>query len=84
MVARSGISFAELRQLLLDLGFAQSKRGTFWLFEHPISAMTFAYRPYRAKEKVTQLDIHVTRQDLDASGLLAPEAFDDLLEKATA
>jgi len=84
MIARSTVTFGELRQLLLDLGFTQSKRGRFWLFEHGPSETILAYRPYRRRERVTVKDLHVTRQDLDWRGLLAPEAFDDVLRKATA
>ena len=32
MIARSSVSFERLQQLLLDLGFTQTKRGDFWVF----------------------------------------------------
>lgn len=84
MIARSTVSFAQLRQFLLDLGFTVTKRGKFWFFEHAPSETTFLYRPYRAREKVTLLDIDSTRFHLDWRGVLEPEAFDDRLKKATA
>jgi len=84
MIARSEITFAELRQLLLDLGFKASKRGRFWFFEHSASETTFLFRAYRLRERVTERDIKSTRLHLDWRGLLAAEAFDDLLKKATA
>jgi hypothetical protein len=84
MIARSTISFAELRQLLMDHGFTANKRGKFWLFEHPPSETWFLFRPYRTREKVTLGDLHMTRKHLDWRGLLSPEAFDDALKKATA
>ena len=84
MIARSLVTFDELRQLLLDLGFTPTRRGKFWYFEHAPSKAILAYRPYRPRERVTFKDLHVTRQDLDWRGLLAPEAFDDRLKKATA
>jgi hypothetical protein len=84
MIARSSVTFAELRQLLLDVGFVQSKRGKFWVFEHAASETRLAYRLYKARERITLVDLHITRQDLDWHGLLAPETFDDLLKKATA
>jgi|GEM_PF-7101869 hypothetical protein len=34
MITRSMVTFAELRQLLVDLGFTVSQRGRFWSFEH--------------------------------------------------
>jgi hypothetical protein len=84
MIAKSTISFAELRQFLLELGFTLSKRGKFWFFEHTPSETTFLFRPYRSREKVTLVDIDSTRFHLDWRGLLTPEAFDDRLKKATA
>lgn len=84
MIARSAVTFAELQQLLEDVGFTQSKRGKFWVFEHSPSETVLTYRPYRLKERVTMLDMHMTRQHLDWRGVLAEQAFDDLLKKATA
>src|SRR5262249_22964284 len=84
MIARSTVTFAELRQLLVDLGFTVGKRGKFWFFEHAPSETTLAYRPYRVRERVTLLDMHITRQHLDWRGVLEERAFDDLLKKATA
>ena len=84
MFVRSTVTFDELRQLLLDLGFTQSKRGKFWLFEHGPSETVLAYRPYRPRERVTVKDLQVTRRDLDWRGLMPPGEFDDVLKKATA
>jgi hypothetical protein len=84
MIARSTLSFAELRQFLLDLGFTVAKRGKFWFFEHAPTETTFLFRPYRAREKVTLMDLHMTRRHLDLRGVLSEQGFDDLLKKATA
>ena len=84
MIARSGTTFAELQKLLLDLGFTQSRRGKFWYFAHSHSKAILAFRPYRAQERVTLVDLHITRQDLDGYDLLRPEEFDERLSKATA
>ena len=84
MVARSTVTFEELRQLLLELGFTQAKRGKFWYFEHAASKAILAFRSYRARERVLIKDLDVTRQDLEWRGLLEPEAFDAWLTKATA
>lgn len=84
MIAKSTVTFAELRQLLLDLGFTVSKRGKFWCFEHPPSETVFEYRPYRARENVTLMDLHMTRKQLDWRDVLNEKAFDDRLRKATA
>jgi hypothetical protein len=84
MIARNTVTFAELRQFLLDLGFTQSKREKFWFFEHQPSGTVFGYRPYRARDKVTLMDLDMTRRHLDLRGVLAPEAFNERLKKATA
>jgi hypothetical protein len=81
---RSAVLFADLREFLAGLGFKQSRRGKFWSFEHGPSETTLLYRPYRVRERVTLLDLHRTRQDLDLRGVLEEEEFDDLLKKATA
>ncbi len=84
MVARSTVTFERLQQVLLDLGFTQSKRGIFWVFVHAPSKATLIYRPYRPRERLTLKDLHVTRQDLEWRELMTPEAFDDILQKASA
>ncbi|MGH7169439.1 MAG: hypothetical protein ACRELF_13620 [Gemmataceae bacterium] len=84
MIAKSTIAFAELRQFLLDLGFTLSKRGKFWFFEHAPSETTFLYRPYRAREKVTLVDLDSTRRHLDWRGVLSENAFGELLKQASA
>lgn len=83
MIARSTVTFAELRQLLVDLGFTVSKRGRFWFFEHKPSGTELGYRPYRLPERVTLRDVNSTRFQLDWHGVLAPEVFDERLKKAT-
>lgn len=84
MIARSTVTFAELRQLLVDLGFTVRKHGKGWLFEHPSSETWFMYRPYRSREKVAVGDLHMTRKQLDWRDVLSEKAFDDRLKKATA
>ena len=66
---------AEFRQFLLDLGFTAAKRGKFWFFEHSPSETTYLFRPYRAVEKVSLIDIQSTRRHLDLRGVLDEQAF---------
>ena len=84
MIAKSTITFAEFRQFLLDLGFTLAKRGKFWFFEHAASQTTYLFRPYRAADKVSVVDIRSTRRHLDLRGVLDEQAFDDRLRRATA
>ncbi len=84
MIAKSSITFAELRQFLLDLGFTAVKRGKSWFFEHAPSETAFLFRPYRATKKVSLIDVQSTRRHLDLRGVLKEQAFDDRWRKATA
>jgi hypothetical protein len=84
VIAKSNITFAEFRQFLLDLGFTLAKRGKFWFFEHSASETTYLFRPYRAADKVSLIDIQSTRRHLDLRGVLDEQAFDDRLHRATA
>ena len=84
MIAKSTISFSELRHFLLELGFTVCKRGKFWVFEHAPSETQFLFRPYRPREKVSLIDIQSTRRHLDLRGVLDDRTFDRLLQKATA
>jgi hypothetical protein len=84
MIARSLVPLERLQQLLLDLGFTQTKRGDFWEFVHDHSKAILTYRPYRSRERVALKDLQVTCQNLEWRELMTPEAFDDALQKATA
>ena len=84
MIARSTVTFAELRQLLVDLGFTVSKSGKGWVFEHPPSETWFMYRPYRLRERITPVDLDATRKQLDWRDVLDEKTFDDRLKKASA
>jgi hypothetical protein len=75
VIARSDVPFNDLRQFLVDLGFSVSRRGKFWHFEHAPSETTYVFRPYRAREKVTRLDIQSTRRHLELRGLLDTQSL---------
>lgn len=81
----SDLSYAELRRLLLDLGFAEKKvPGPHIVFYHAPSDTLFAFRAYKPKQKVFVDDLVGVRFHLDWRGLLDAEAFDNLLRKASA
>ncbi len=51
------MTFAKLRQLLLDLGFAeQTVPGPNIVYFHEPSRALFAFRPYKQNERVTEYD----------------------------
>ncbi len=84
MIKRSDVTFERLRQILLDLGFTESRRGKAWYFEHPPSETIFLFRPYRLRERITLMDLVHVRTHLDWRGVLAERAFENMLEKASA
>ena len=80
----SSIGFAQLRRLLLDLHFNETRKDGYWRFEHPESDTVFVFRPYAADDNVTVQDLSTTRTHLDWRGLLSANAFDDHLTKTPA
>jgi hypothetical protein len=80
----SSVSFAQLRQLLLELHFAESRKDAYWRFEHPDSETVFLFRPYALADNVSVPDLDATRTHLDWKGLLSAHAFDDSLTKTPA
>lgn len=80
----STIQFDELRRLLRDLGFSESREAAGWRFEHPASGTFFLFRPYSLVDKVSMPDLVSTRMHLDWRGLLSGAAFDDSFAKTPA
>jgi predicted RNA binding protein YcfA (HicA-like mRNA interferase family) len=81
----SDLTFAALRSLLLDLGFVENTvPGSHFLFEHASSGTVLVFRSYRPQEKVNLPDLVSVRIHLDQRDLLAADAFDNLLRKASA
>jgi hypothetical protein len=80
----SSVMFAELRRVLQELGFTETRVDEFWRFEHPDSDTVFLFRPYALDEHISLPDLASTRIHLDWRGLLSANAFDDLLAKTPA
>jgi hypothetical protein len=80
----SSVNFAQLRRLLLDLQFRETRTDAYRRFEHPESGTVFLFRPYASDDDVTMQDLASTRTHLDWRGLLSANAFDDFLTKAPA
>jgi hypothetical protein len=82
---RSPVTFAQLRRLLLDNGFLESRtEASSWRFQHPASGAIFLFRPYALDEKVSMPDLASTRTHLEWRGLLPGTTFDDALTKTPA
>jgi hypothetical protein len=80
----SHVTFSELRRLLLDLGFSESRPKGFWRFEHSASGAVLLFRPYTEEEDVSISDLGSARMHLDWRGLVSANAFDDSLTKRPA
>jgi hypothetical protein len=78
------VPFAQLRHLLLELGFTEAQKDTYWRFGHPASGTILVFRPYSLAEHVTVQDLAGTRKHLDWRGLLVDAKFEDALTKAPA
>ena len=81
---KNKIRFADLRQLLLDLGFREISGPTEIIFSHRPTDTLFVFRPYRAGDKVADYNLIEVKDMLDARGLLAEESFDDQFRKTPA
>ena len=80
----SAVSFAELRRLLVKLGFSETRKDAYWRFEHPESGAVLLFRPYSLDENVNMADLLGTRTQLDWRGLIPASTFDDSLTKTPA
>jgi hypothetical protein len=80
----SDVSFDELRELLLELGFREiPQTKPRFKFEHPVGG-TFLFPRYKPGEKVSLGDMLVVRGQLDYNGLIDASAFDRSLHKTPA
>ena len=80
----SSVRFAQLRRLLLDLGFTETRADSSWRFEHIDSGTLFLFRPYAAEDHIAVPDLASTRTHLDWRGLSPDSSFDNLLSKTPA
>jgi hypothetical protein len=81
---KNKIRFADLRRLLLDIGFREIARPTEVIFDHAPTDTLFVFRPYRPGDAVAEHNLIEVKDMLDARGLLAEESFDDQFRKTPA
>ena len=79
----SEVAFAELRELLLELGFHETLEKTRLVFDHPVGGMLL-FRRYKANEKVSLGDMLVVRGQLVDNGMIESSALDRFLQKTPA
>jgi hypothetical protein len=78
------VTFAELRQLLLDMGFREVSRPEAIAFRHQPSDTLFVFRPYRASDPVASYNLLEVKDMLDARGLMSAETFENQFKKTPA
>jgi predicted RNA binding protein YcfA (HicA-like mRNA interferase family) len=78
----SRITFANLKQFLLHLGFsASSVPGSHFLFEHSGANVNIMLRLYQPEELVNPAALAYVRRILDEWGILDREQFEDQLRQ---
>jgi hypothetical protein len=79
------LTFAELRQFLLGLGFQEDlAKQIYPRFRHRPSDTVFMFRPYKPTDRVNPGDLVAVRRFLDERGLMEADEFDRFLDKTPA
>ena len=82
-VKNSKVAFNDLRELLLELGFSETREKTRLIYHHPVGG-TILIRPYKGNAKVKLTDMFVVREQLDYNGVIASHDLDRRLLKTPA
>jgi predicted RNA binding protein YcfA (HicA-like mRNA interferase family) len=78
----SNYSFADLRQILLDLGFQMKLvPGSHIVFEHDPAHARLVLEPFADGEKVDLATLAVVGRNLDERGILPRARFEELLRE---
>jgi predicted RNA binding protein YcfA (HicA-like mRNA interferase family) len=78
------ITFAQLRQLLLDMGFTETvTRKSHVFFAHQQSGAETALPTYRSNQIVMPHHLATVRIMLDYKGLMDGDAFDEFVTSAS-
>jgi hypothetical protein len=81
---KNNIRFAELRQLLLDIGFSEASGTEEIVFRHEPTDTLFVFRRYRSADPVMGYNLIEVKDMLDSRGLMSAERFEDQFKKAPA
>jgi hypothetical protein len=81
---KNGITFHELREFLVELGFSETPEKTRIRFAHPTTGTVLLFRPFGRKEIVPARDMLVVRRQLVDNGLIEDANFDRFLHQASA
>ena len=82
---RNPVTFADLRQFLLRLGFVETRvPKSHLVYQHASSGTVLTVRPYRPRDHVDATTLIVVRRHLVERGLIEAAAFERLLEGTAA
>jgi hypothetical protein len=76
--------FGDLRQLLLDVGFAEAAGPAEIIFRHEPSDTIFVFRPYRPADAVAGYNLIEVKEMLEARGLMSADTFENQFRKTPA
>lgn len=80
----SQVTYGQLRTVLSAIGFREVRKPGGVALKHAKSDTLFLFRPYRDSDHMQKAEIGHVRFLLDQRGLLEPESFEALLNKAPA
>ena len=78
------VTYGQLREVLLSLGFEETRRAEGIGLEHPESDTLFLLRPYKQSDPVQPAEVFQVRELLNARALLGADSFNRLLTRAPA
>lgn len=81
---KNGITYHELRELLIDLGFTETMEKTRSRFIYAPTGTFLLFRFYGPKEVVSDRDLFVVRRQLVDNGLIEEAALDQFFQKVSA
>lgn len=77
----SAVTYAQLREFLLDLGFRDiSIKDSHSAFRHEPSNTVVLLAPYESGASVREIDLRSVRRLLTEKGLIDPDGFDAFVE----
>jgi len=78
------VTYGQLRRVLIELGFKETRRANGVALEHKPSATLLLFRPYDENDRMQPAEVWHVQKLLDKRDLLEPESFESLLTKAPA
>ena len=78
------VTYGQLRRVLTELGFLETRRANGVALEHRPSDTLFLFRPYKEQDRMQPAEVFLVTKQLDERGLLEPDAFETMMMKTPA